>query len=91
MSKQRIIDAAVTLAKRSSYQKVTRTQIAHKLDCATGLVNYYCKDMAGLRKEIVRAAIDKRIGSILLQALVAKHPLATGMAEELKVLARASI
>jgi len=91
VSKVRIVRAAIALARVHGYEKVTREQIAKRLKCASGLINYHCTTMERLRGEIVREAIRISDGAVLAQALVGKHALALAMSEQLKALARASI
>lgn len=68
----RILQAAVQIARRFGVASITRDAVAIKAECSGGLVNHYFGSMDGLRREVKRVArTDKSLAEVLR-----KHALA---------------
>lgn len=61
-SKDKLLDAALRVAKRQHYSQMTRAQVAQEAGCADGVVSYYLGSMAQVRSAVVKAA---RVAGIL--------------------------
>jgi AcrR family transcriptional regulator len=72
-SKAMILGAAVTLARKVGYRKLTREDVAREAETAAGSVNYYFGSTEGLRTAVVEYAIEHEIVTIVAEAIVAKH------------------
>lgn len=84
-AKQRILDTAVEMAAVSGWRNLKRDNIAKEARCATGLVNSYFGTMDSLRTEVLKAAIDRKVSSIILEGLAHRHPLAVGLPSDVKI------
>lgn len=82
--KRRILSAALSLAARNGYNRITRDAIAQAADCAPGLVSNYFGTMTALRRDIMRAAIREQELAVVAQGIVAKDPHALKASPELK-------
>lgn len=82
---QRIIDTAVDMAAVSGWRNLKRDNIAREAGCATGLVSTYFSNMDGLRTEVMRAAIARKVHSIMLEGLAHKHPLALALPPDVRM------
>lgn len=67
--REKILRAAVRLAKRIGYQAVTRDDVADEADVSQGLVTYYFATIANLKSELIDTAIEKEIVAIVAQAV----------------------
>lgn len=74
ISKSTMLDAAIKLAEEKGYDKVTREEIAKKLNVATGTVHNRLGTMRQLKKEIVRKAMRTGNSTIIVQAIANKDP-----------------
>lgn len=75
-AKDRILAAAVYLARRDKWKNLTRDRVAKEAGCAAGLVNAYYSTMDELSSEVMRVAAERGIESILLEGIGADHPVA---------------
>lgn len=66
-----ILDAAIRVAEREGYLKMTRSDVAHEAGVANGLINHAFGTMDALRGAVMRAAIDKKNIAIVRQGLLA--------------------
>lgn len=82
--KQIILDAAMVLAETHGYHHISRTQIATKVGCATGLVSFYFGTMVHLRRAIVGEAIRTSNLKIIAQGLVMGDSRTRGLPDEIK-------
>jgi AcrR family transcriptional regulator len=73
-SKDSLLDAALFLAEKFGYQRVTREQIALHADVATGTVTNYLGTMKQLRRTLVRHAVRTGNRRVIAQAVVAQDP-----------------
>lgn len=74
ITKDRILAAALYMSKRDSWSGLTRDAVAREAGCAAGSVNQYYGTVASLKAEVMRIAVEKRIPSIVLEGLAARHP-----------------
>lgn len=89
--KTQILDAALAIASKQGYARVTREAIAAEAGCAPGLVSHYLGTMVQTRRDIMRAAIRNRVLPVIAQGLAANDPHAKKAPDELKQAALASI
>jgi AcrR family transcriptional regulator len=89
--KQQILTAAISLAVKDGYQKVTREAIAEAALCSPGLVSNYFNTMTQCRRAIMRAAIKDRNLTIIAQGVVAKDKDALKAPTELQEAALKSL
>lgn len=80
-TKDTILAAALDLASTppGRYDRLTRSEIAKRANCATGSINYYFTDMAGLRDAVVAAAIPARAHRVVAAAIMDGHPAVAGL------------
>jgi AcrR family transcriptional regulator len=64
-----LILAAINLAKRIGYAKLTRDAIALEAGVATGLVSYHLGAMPQIRSAVMRRAIKDQIVEIVAQGI----------------------
>lgn len=76
MSKETIIKTATHMAVRFGFDKLTRAQIAAKLDIFPSSVSFHCGTMEELRASVVAYAIANEYTAVVGQALAVRHPLA---------------
>lgn len=86
---QRILDAAVELAKGIGYQWITRDQVAEAADVSAGTVNNAFGSMVGLKRAVLRHAVENGIVVIVAQGLADSHEIARGAPADLKARAAA--
>ena len=83
--KEEIISAALELAEKSHYQKITRNQIAKAAGVTGPAVQYHFKTMTQIRRDIMRAAVKQERLRVIAQGLVAEdHRAVSGASPELK-------
>jgi AcrR family transcriptional regulator len=80
-TKQTILQAALDLASThpGRYDRLTRSEIAKRANCATGSINYYFTDMAGLRDAVVEAAVATSAHRVVAAAIMDGHPAVAGL------------
>jgi AcrR family transcriptional regulator len=82
--KQKILEAAISLAIVSGYRNITRKDVAIASDSAQGLVSRYFKTVANLKKEVVREALEREIMPILVENLLDRPIARINLPLELK-------
>jgi len=83
--KQQILEAAIGQAHATSYQQMTRDQIADRCAVSRGLITpHYYPTMGDLRAAVMRAAVERRILGIVMQGLAARDPVALAAPDDLK-------
>lgn len=90
MSKPLILNAALKLAAKTRYDRVTREAVAAAADVAAGSVNYYFGDMANLRKEMIQEAIKLENWTVVAHALMDKHPATADLSASQRAAAMAA-
>lgn len=86
-----IIDAALKLASKHGYQKITRGAIADAVGISEALVSYHVGTMPNLRRTLVRQAIARPVLRVLGQAVAADDPHARKAPQDLRAKALASL
>lgn len=79
-----ILGAAVSLARRTGIDNLTRHKIAHAAETSAGSINYHFETMDGLRNVVMAYAVENQILEIIAQGIVAKHPVALHAPEALR-------
>ena len=82
--KQQILDAAIQLALQKGYRNISRQEVAIASKSASGLIGRYFKTVAGLKRSIVEAAIEREILPILAENLSIKGEETRSLSPELK-------
>lgn len=89
--RESILDAALAVAQRDGYRKVTREKISERAECSVGLVTHYFRTMAQLRRAIMREAVNRKLVPIVADGLAERNPYAMKAPDNLKKLALASL
>ena len=79
-----ILNAAIRIAHRTGYNKISRDAIAEAAQCSPGLVSAYFGTMAKMRRAIMGEAIRTRDLIIVAQGLACRDKRALGAPEELR-------
>lgn len=74
--KDEVLTAALILAEKSHYLKVTRDAIAAASGVSGPAVQYHFKTMGQLRKEIMRAAVKRHCLLVIAQGVLARDAIA---------------
>ena len=83
-SKTRIIQAALSVAERDGYSRMTRQAVADEAACSMALVSKYWGTMPQLRRAVMRAAVFGNRPSIVAQGLAVNDPQAIRASPKLK-------
>lgn len=89
--REQILAAAVTLAKKHGYSRITREAITQAAGVSPRLLNYYYSTMEQLKRDVMRYAIKNKVLEVIAQGLVAKDPHALKVPEDVKRLAVATL
>jgi AcrR family transcriptional regulator len=87
-TKQKILDAAIKIACKKTYQLVTRTEIANEAEVANSLVTYHLGDQSEIIEAILKEAIKREILPIILRGLIDGHPIIMAAPADLRHKAR---
>lgn len=79
-----ILDAAVKLAVRTGWRRLTRDSIATSAKISTGLVSAHFGSMDNLRDEVMRAAVSRRILSIVREGIADRNKIANAAPADLR-------
>jgi len=79
-----LLAAALKVAEKRGYQKVTRELAANEAGVSPGLVQYHFNSMGELRHAMIKEAVRLENIPVLAQALGQLHPDATAAPEELQ-------
>jgi len=79
-----ILTAAIELARREGYNKITRDGVARQAGMGSGTVTLYFNTMTQLRRALMRAAIVDEVLDVLAQGLAHNDPHALKASPELK-------
>lgn len=90
-TKDNLLDAALTVAQRTGYKRMTREEIAQCAGCSPGQVSHLLGTMVQLRRAVLRAALHRQVLSVIAQALTAQDPQVKGLAPSLKRAALESV
>lgn len=86
-----ILGAAVSLARKTGYTRLTRYKVAHAAETSAGSVNYHFETMDGLRSAVMQYAVENQVLEIVAQGIVARHPVALQSPEALRKKAARSL
>lgn len=87
LRKDHILNVAVSMAKTTGYNKITRDKIAESAGVSMGLVTRYFGTMGQLRTAIMRRAVKQGITEIIAQGLANGDDHAKKASPELKAVA----
>lgn len=90
-ARSRVLATALELAATHRYDTITRGQLASAAGVATGSVNYYFTDMAGLRDAVMAEAIEGGHYGVVAQGLVDRHPAVMAAPAEVRAAALAAL
>jgi AcrR family transcriptional regulator len=89
--KGNILAAALIVAERDGFHKMTRKAIATEAYVSEPLVNKYLGTLPNLRRTVMRMAIKHEVLAVIAQGIATGNAYATGAPEELKARALASL
>lgn len=79
-----LLDAALVVAMREGYDRMTRESIAAHAKASPGLVSHHLGTMPQLRRAVMRAAVVRGVAEIVARGLALKDPQALKAPPELK-------
>lgn len=75
-TKNIILAAAVHLARAHGWARLKRESVAMESGCAAGSINANFGSMDGLRDEVMRVAVERQFGPIVLEGIAARNAIA---------------
>lgn len=85
--KAMLLNAAITVAKRSHFGALTRDAVAAEAGVSPASIGHTCGTMTEFRRDIMRYAVQHKIVEVVAHGLAANHPAALNAPPELKQLA----
>lgn len=82
--REQILDAALRVAERDGYDRMTRVAVAVTAKCSGATVQYYYTSMDQLRRCVMRAAVRKPVLPVLAQGLARRDRIALRADPELR-------
>ena len=82
--KAEILDAALVVAARSGYDRMTRDDIAAQAKTSCGLVSHHLGTMPQLRRAVMRAAVTRGVLAVVARGLAVKDPQALKAPDTIK-------
>lgn len=82
--KQQIVEAALQVALKVGYKKITRKEIAEKAGVSAGLITNYFTPMEILKNEVLILAVRKEIIEIIAQGVGVRDPITRNLPNKLK-------
>lgn len=82
--KNQLLDAALTIARKRGYTKVTREAIAEAVGCVPATVSNHLGTTPNMKRGIMRAAVAKGVIEVIAQGLADGNPHAKKAPHELK-------
>lgn len=64
-----ILTAALKLAAKTHYSRITRDGIAERAKCSTGLITKYFTTMPQLKRAVMRAAVKQGFVPVIAQGI----------------------
>lgn len=86
-----ILAAALELAQKTGYQKLTREAVAQRLGIPSSLIPYHMGSMTEFRRKIMREAVRTECLSVIAQGIAARDSHAMKAAPELRAKALQSL
>lgn len=80
----RILNAAIECALEDGYQWITRALVARKADVGVGTINLAYGDMRGLKRAVLKAAVERGIIKLVAQGMADGHPITADAPPEVK-------
>lgn len=87
----RILNAAMDLAKDNGYQWITRDAVAELAGVSPATVSNVFGTMRGLKRAVLREAVKRADVAIILQGLGDRHPIVMDAPESVRQAAVASL
>lgn len=84
LRRQKVLDAALTLAEADGYSHITRAAVADMAGLSRASVSLTFAGMGGLRREVMSAAVSRGLVKIIAQGLAAGDPIALAAPHSLK-------
>jgi DNA-binding transcriptional regulator YbjK len=82
--KQQILEAAILVALKVGYKKITRKAVAGKAGVSTGLITNYFTPIDILKTEVLIMAVRKEIIELIAQGVGARDPVTRNLPNKLK-------
>ena len=82
--REEILNAAIVLAAKIGYNRITRELVATCAGTSCALVTHYFTNMENLKQDVMRAAIEREIYLIIAQGLSLGEPQTKTITKELK-------
>lgn len=84
LRKDMLLNVAVSLAEKKPYTSITPALIADKAGVSVSSVIGYYTSVSELQNAIMRAALERKILSIIAVGIAVEHPLALNAPQELR-------
>lgn len=88
---ERILEAAIELAKKDGYQWITRERVAAQAGVSPGTINTAYGTMPALKRAVLSAAVDRGIWEIVAQGLADRHQIVMDAPPEIRSNAAAAL
>lgn len=88
---EKILNAALNVAKVLGYANVTREEVAHEAMVSPALISVRLGTMANFRRKLMRYAVRVECLAVIAQGLAARDPHAQKASPELKQKALATL
>lgn len=82
--REQIVEAALRVAKRDGYDRMTRADIAKAAGCSAASVQYHFGTMEQVRRHVMRAALRVPVLEVLAQGLARRNRIALRASPELR-------
>lgn len=82
--RQRVLEAALTLAEEVGYAQITRAAVADRAGLSRASVSVTYCGMVGLRREVMSEAVSRGLVRIIAQGLAVGDPVARSAPHSLK-------
>ena len=77
--RKEILDAALKLAEKRGFDRLTQGTIARAAGISVSLIPYYFKSMNGMRKAVMKEAINCESLGVIAHGVAVNHPLTRQM------------
>ena len=82
--RQQILDAALKLAEKRGFDRLTRETIATAAGTSVGLVSHYFTSMASMRKAVMKEAVSRESLDVIAHGIAVNHIHTRKLSGELK-------
>lgn len=90
-TKSETLAAALTVAERDGFGRMSRAAVAAAAGCSNAMVSYYFSTMAQLKRDVMRAAVRQERLPIVAEGLATGNVYAARAPAELKQKALATL